>query len=225
MRKEGTMKRKFTPGMSLGFMIALLILAVLPFAGCATLGMEKEKPKDVIATDRGTVIYRDKYEFKLPPLGWSLMKNLEGGDWEMGFFKMEPGEFPSQTTFMYDDQPYGSSRDLEQRAKQYCLRFLFNSGIEEDIESQVRTQVVGLPALAISMEGENPNRGEKAKSKIYLVQKGNRIISFVCTQWRPINGTYDPAPFEQFEDFLGSFKFLQKTFYEDFEEKLQEEGL
>ena len=88
-----------------------------------------------------------------------------------------------------------------------------------------KTKIIGLDAVAISMEGENPNRKEKAKSKVYLVKKGNRVISFVCTQWRPLNGTYSQEPFDHFEAFVQSFKFLKKNFYENFEEELTKAGL
>jgi hypothetical protein len=69
--------------------------------------------------------------------------------------------------------------------------------------------------------GENPNRNEKAKSVVYLVKNGSRIISFVITQWRPMNRTFSQEPFEQFEAFVQSFKFLKKTFYEEMEEKIE----
>lgn len=203
----------------------LFIPTALLLGGCATLGIgEQQKPKDVVPTDRGTVIYLQKYEFKRPPAGWAMMKNLEGGDFELGFLKIERGDFPSQTTFIYDDQPFGSSRNLEERAKQYCTRFLFNSGMLPDVKKQEKARVMGLPVEAIYMEGENPNRGEKAKSKIYLVQKGDRIISFVCTQWRPMKGTFDQSPFDQFEEFVQSFKILKPSFYETFEAQLKQAG-
>ena len=85
--------------------------------------------------------------------------------------------------------------------------------------------VDGREAIALSLEGENPHRSEKARSKVYLVKKGNRIISFVCTMWRPINGTYGQEPFDYFETFVQSFKFLQKDFYQNFEEELTKAGL
>ena len=217
------MKRKFIPGLSMGFVVALWLVAGLIVGGCATRG--PDKPKDVVPTDRGTVIFLEKYEFKRPPAGWAMLKNLEGGDFEMGFLKMEKGDFPSQTTFIFDDQPFGSSRDLDTRAKQYCTRFLFNTGMYPEIRKQEKAEVMGLPAIALYVEGENPNRAEKAKSKIYLIQKGNRVISFVCTQWRPLKGTYDQASFEPFEEFVKSFKYLEKTFYENFEEELKKLGV
>ena len=198
--------------------IILMAVAALYFGGCATMG-EKPKPA-LVATDRGTAVYEDKYEFK-PPIGWKLLREVSGGDFEFGFFKLEKGAFPSQTTFIYDPEPFGSSRDLETRAKQYCTRFLWNSGILAEVSHQDAIQLWGHTAIAIQLAGENPNRNEKAKSVVYLVKNGSRIISFTVTQWRPMNGTFDPEPFEQFESFVQSFKFLKKTFYEEMEEKVK----
>jgi len=217
------MNHKTTLARILGTPVALAAMIAL-FAGCAAL-QPAEKPKALTPTDRGTVLFLDKYEFKRPPQNWALMKNLEGGDFELGFLVIEKGSFPSQTTFMFDEEPYGGSRDLENRAKYYCTRFLFNSGIDLRVTQREKTQINGLDAVAISMEGENPSRDEKAKSKVYLVKKGNRIVSFVCTMWRPTNGTYAQEPFDYFESFVQSFKFLKKDFYESFEEELGKAGL
>ena len=196
----------------------LLAAAGLFLGGCATTG-EKPKPA-LVATDKGTAIYEDKYEFKAP-LGWKLLRDYSGGDFEFGFLKFEKGDFPSQSTFIYDPEPFGSDQDLETRAKQYCTRFLWNSGVLAEVKKQDRIQLWGHAAIVIQLEGENPNRNEKAKSLVYLVKKGNRIISFTLTQWRPMNGTFAPEPFERFETFVQSFKFLKKTFYEEFEEKVK----
>jgi len=199
--------------------ISLLIAAGLFFGGCATLA--PKKPSALVPTDRGTVVFMGKYEFKRPPAGWVLLKNLEGGDFELGFLRMEKGGFPSQTTFIYDDEPFGSSRELERRSEQYCTRFLFNSGVLPQIQKKEKVEVMGQPALAIHLEGENPNRDEKSRSKVYLIKKGERIISFVCTQWRSLRENYDPEPFGHFEAFVQSFKFLQPTFYEELGEKMK----
>jgi len=206
----------------LGIFAGLAALAGFS-GGCATL--EPQRPPTLVPTDRGTVIYLEKYEFKRPPAGWALMKNVEGGDFELGFMKIEKGDFPTQTTFMYDEQPYGSSRDLGKRADYYCSRFLFNSGIEARVTKREKVTVMGREALVLEMGGENPVQKEKAKSTIYLVKKGNRIISFVCTQWRPLTGTFNPEPFEHFEAFVKSFKFLKKDFFEQLEEEMTKAGL
>jgi hypothetical protein len=198
--------------------IFLLLGAGLLLGGCATMG-EKPKPA-LVATDRGTAIYEDKYEFKAP-MGWKLLRDAGGGDFEFGFWKFEKGDFPSQTTIIYDPEPFGSSQELDTRAKQYCTRFLWNSGIVAEVKKQERVQLWGSPAILIQLVGENPNRNEKTSSLVYLVKKGTRTISFVITQWRPMNGTFDPEPFEQFETTVKSFKFLKKTFYEELEQKIK----
>ena len=217
---EGKAKEGRVPGTRV---ILLVMVAAFGF-GCAAL-QPAEKPKVLTPTDRGTVFFLDKYEFKQPPQNWALMKNLEGGDFELGFLLIERGAFPSQTTFMYDEEPYGGSPDLEKRAKYYCTRFLFNSGIDLRVVKQEKTTLGGREALAIYLEGENPNRDEKARSKVYLLKKGDRIVSFVCTMWRPMNGTYAQEPFDYFENFAQSFKFLKKDFYENFEDELRKAGL
>jgi hypothetical protein len=198
--------------------ILLLVVAGLFLGGCATTGV---KPKPALeATGKGTAIFEDKYEFKAP-MGWKLLREVSGGDFEFGFVKFEKGDFPSQTTFIYDPEPFGSAQDLETRAKQYCTRFLWNSGIQAAVKKLEQVQLWGHPAVVIQLDGENPNRNEKSKSVVYLVKKGDRVISFAATQWRPMNATFAPEPFEQFETFVQSFKFLKKTFYEEFEEKLK----
>ena len=109
LRKEEPMKRRERYLFRLGIFAAMAALVGLSI-GCAT--MEPKRPPAMVPTDRGTVIYLEKYEFTRPPEGWALMKNVEGGDFELGFMRIEKGDFPTQTTFMYDEQPYGSSQDL-----------------------------------------------------------------------------------------------------------------
>jgi hypothetical protein len=206
----------------LGSLIGAAVLVGL-LGGCAT--MEPKRPPAMVPTDRGTVVFLEKYEFQRPPEGWALMRNVEGGDFELGFMRIEKGDFPTQTTFMYDEFPYGSSRDLEKRADYYCTKFLFNSGIDAKLTKREKATVAGREALLLEMGGENPIQKEKAKSKIYLIKKGNRIVSFVCTQWRPLNGTFSDEPFGHYEAFVQSFKFLKKDFYEQLEEEMAKAGI
>jgi hypothetical protein len=210
------MKSKTTSKWILGvFMLGMIGFFL---GGCATTG---GKPKSALtATDRGTVLYLDKYEFKAPA-GWKLMRNLSGGDFEFGFLKLEKGEFPSQTTMFYDEEPYGSSQDLETRAKQYSAFFLAGRGISMEIKKMEKGEVAGRPGLAVHMEGENPYRNEKAKSTVYFFKTGEYVVTLACTQWRPLKGPFDPEPFQQFEVFAKSFKYLKRPFYEEIEERIK----
>jgi hypothetical protein len=207
---------------TLGTMAAIALTVGL-LGACATMG--PEKTPTLVATGQGTVVFLEKYEFKPPPKGWIMMKNVEGGDFELGFLLFEKGDFPSQTTFMYDDMPYGYSQDLQKRADYYCTKFLMNSGIDLEIKKRERLGINGRDSLVLYMEGQNNITKEKAKSRVYLVKKGNRIISFVCTQWRPLNASYSQEPFDHYETFVQSFKFVKKDFYENFEEELKKAGL
>ena len=216
------MKTRIQFKKSLGTFAAIVLIIGL-LGGCATMG--PEKAPTLVGTGQGTVVFLEKYEFKPPPQGYIMMKNVEGGDFELGFLLFEKGDFPSQTTFMYDDLPYGYSQDLEKRADYYCTKFLFNSGIDLKVEKRERLMINGREALAIYMGGENLITKEKAKSKVYLIKKGSRIISFVCTQWRPLSASYSQEPFDHYETFVNSFKFLKKDFYESFEDELKKAGL
>ena len=146
---------------------------------------------------------------------------MSEGDFEFGFLKLEKGEFPSQTTMFYDEEPYGSSRDLETRAKQYSAFFLAGRGISMEIKNIEKSEAAGRPALALHMEGENPYRNEKAKSSVYFFKTGEYVVTLACTQWRPLKGSFDPEPFQQFEGFAKSFKYLKKPFYEEIEERIK----
>ncbi len=200
------------------FGILLLTMAGLFSGGCATA----QKPKQsLVPTDRGTVLYEDKYEFKPPSPGWLLMRNLVGGDFEFGFLKIEKGDFPNQTTMFYDEEPFGNSRDLETRAKQYSIYFLAGRGIHMEIKKEENGEVAGRPALIVQMEGENPYRNEKAKSMVYFFRTGQYVVTLACTQWRPMKAAFDPGPFQEFEAFVYSFKYLKKPFYEEIEERIK----
>jgi hypothetical protein len=182
--------------------------------------MVKEKPKAVLEpTVQGTVVYEDRYEFKAPK-GWKALSPESKGDFEFGYSKFE-GQYPTQTTFAYDDEPYGSSQDLETRAKQYQTLFIAATGLIMTETSIEKSDMMGQPAIVLNTEGENPNQNEKAKSKVYLVKRGDWIVSFLCTQWRPMNSTFDPKDFEVFDTFVKSFKFLKKTFWEEIEERIK----
>ncbi len=200
------------------FRVLLLAIAGTLSGGCATA----QKPKPfLVPTDRGTALYEDKYEFQPPSPGWSLMRNLVGGDFEFGFLKIENGDFPSQTTMFYDEEPFGNSQDLEMRAKQYSTYFLSGRGIHMEIKKKENGEVAGRPALIVQMEGENPYRNEKAKSAVYFLKTGKYVVSLACTQWRPMKGMFDTEPFREFEIFVKSFRYLKKPFYEEIEERIR----
>jgi hypothetical protein len=117
-------------------------------------------------------------------------------------------------TFAYDEEPFGCSPQFEGREKEFFKRFLFNAILQFQILERKKVQVVGGEGLAVSVEGKDPVKGEKVRAKVIFGKRGDRVVGFYITQWRPMDGTYDLSAFEIFEKFASSFKFLKKSFYE-----------
>lgn len=195
-------------------MILCFVLVAAWLSGCATMGPSKPVPYNF--SSQGTVIWNDEFEFKPPPLGWKLIQVESGGEFGFGFLRAEPGQFPSQSMFVYDEEPFGCSGKFEEREGEFFKRYLWSSAISMKmrIVEEKKVNVVGGEGLAVVVEGEDPVKKEKVKSKVVFGKRGERVVAFYITQWRHIDGTYDPAAFDVFDQFVGSFKFLKKSFYE-----------
>ena len=121
---------------------ALVILSGVLLWGCATTVKQVPKPSFVV-TRQGTAVYKDKYEFKAPA-NWKILQT--DSDFEFGFLRIE-GDFPNQTSFVYDDQPYGNSQDLEKRAKQYEALYFMSTGLMKTSSKIERAERMGEPPL------------------------------------------------------------------------------
>jgi len=200
------MKRKI-------LMILCSILLMVWLAGCAMMESPKKVPYRL--TPQGAVIWEDEFEFMPPPPDWKLLRVEVGeNDINFGFMKSDPGPFPSMTTFAYDEEPFGCSPQFEGREKEFFKRFLFNAILQFQILERKKIQVVGGEGLAVLVEGKDPVKKEKVRAKVIFAKRGDRVVGFYITQWRPMDGSYDLSSFEIFDKFVGSFKFLKKSFYE-----------
>jgi len=196
------------------FFILCLFLMVALLAGCTTFQTEK-KGVPYRLTAQGTVIWEDEFEFLPPPPDWKLLRVEVGeNDINFGFTRSDPGRFPSMTSFAYDEEPFGCSTKFEEREKEFFKRFLFNAILQFQVLEKKKVQVLGAEGLAVTVEGKDPVRGEKVMAKVIFGKRGDRVVGFYITQWRPMDGTYDPAAFDIFDKFVSSFKFLKKSFYE-----------
>jgi hypothetical protein len=196
-----------------GLMIQCFLLVALLLSGCATT-QTVSKPYKLTA--QGTVIWGEEFEFKTPPLGWKVVQVESGGEFGFGFLRNDPGQFPSQSMFVYDEEPFGCSTNFEDREEEFFKRFLWATALNINMEilEKHKIQVLGGEGLAVVAEGKDPLKKEKAKSKVVFGKRGDRVVAFYLTQWRFIDGTYDPSAFDVFDEFWGSFKYLKKSFYE-----------
>jgi hypothetical protein len=197
------------------FVGSLMVVLGLWLFGCAGLQQPSER-LPVKYTDRGTVVWADEFEFKPAPPEWKVIQVESGGEFGFGFLKMDPGPFPSQSMFVYDEEPFGHSTNIEKRQEEFFERYLWASPLSKKMKTveKDKVQVVGGEGLAVTAEGKDPVSGEKVKSKVVFGKRGNRVVSWYITQWRPIDGTYDPAAFDVFDRFWQSFKYLKKSLYE-----------
>jgi hypothetical protein len=193
-------------------MILCLVLVVAWLSGCATTETTK---KPYRLSQQGTVIWEDEFEFLPPPPDWKLLRVETGeNDINFGFMRNDPGGFPSMTSFAYDEEPFGCTTKFEGREKEFFRRFLFNAIVKFEVLKRERVKVVGGEGLAVTVEGKDSVKKEKVRAKVVFGKRGDRVIGFYITQWRPINGSYDLSAFEVFDKFVASFKFLKKSFYE-----------
>jgi hypothetical protein len=194
------------------FMVICVVWVLAWLSGCATVETSKKVPYKL--SPQGTVIWQDEFEFMPPPPDWKLLIVEEEGDINFGFTRSDPGQFPSTTSFAYDEEPFGSSTKFEEREREFFKRFLFNAILQFQVLEKRKTQVLGGEGLEVITEGKDLVKGEKVRAKVVFGKRGDRVVGFYITQWRPINGTYELSAFEIFDKFVKSFKFLKKSFYE-----------
>jgi hypothetical protein len=194
------------------FMVICVVWVLAWLSGCATVETSKKVPYKL--SPQRTVIWQDEFEFMPPPPDWKLLIVEEEGDINFGFTRSDPGQFPSTTSFAYDEEPFGSSTKFEEREREFFKRFLFNAILQFQVLEKRKTQVLGGEGLEVVTEGKDLVKGEKVRAKVVFGKRGERVVGFYITQWRPINGTYELSAFEIFDKFVKSFKFLKKSFYE-----------
>jgi hypothetical protein len=201
------MKRK-------GLMILSAFLILVWVSGCAGTLDTTKKPYRV--SERRTLIWQDEFEFMIPPVGWRLVQVESGGEFGFGFIRSDPGPFPSQSVFVYDEEPFGCSTKFEEREEEFFKRYLWAAAISMNLRvlERKKISVVGGEGLEVIAEGFDPVKKEKVRSKVVFGKRGERVVSWYLTQWRPLDGSFDPSAFEVFDRFVESFKFLKKSFYE-----------
>jgi hypothetical protein len=197
-----------------GLTILCLVLVVAWLSGCASTESSKKVPYRL--TPQGMVIWEDEFEFAPPPPDWKLLRVETGeNDVTFGFMRPDPGPYPSVTTFAYDEDPFGcTAASFEGREREFFKRFLFNAILQFQVLERKKVRVVGGEGLSVWVEGKDPVKKEKVRAKVVFGKRGERIVGFYITQWRPMGGSYDPSAFEVFDKFVASFKFLKKSFYE-----------
>jgi len=194
-------------------MLLCFVWTGMMVSACAAPGTGQ---KPYTFSQQGTIIWQDEFEFKPPPSNWKVIQVEVGGEFGFGFLKVDPGPVPSQSMFVYDEEPFGCATELGERGEEFFRRYLWSTAMLADMQilEKKNVRVLGGEGLAVVAESKDPVKKEKVKSKVVFGKRGDRVVAFYLTQWRPMDGTYDPSAFEVFDRFWGSFRFLKKSFYQ-----------
>ena len=165
-------------------MILSILLVWVWVSGCATTSGTSARPYRL--SERGTLIWQDEFEFMVPPLGWNVIQVESGGEFGFGFVRSDPGPFPSQSMFVYDEEPFGCSLKFAERSEEFFKRYLWAAAISMNIKvlGTERVNVVGSEGLAVIAEGQDSVKKEKVRSKVVFGKRGERVVSWYLTQWR-----------------------------------------
>jgi hypothetical protein len=164
---------------------------------------------------KGTYVYNGEYRFTPPPPPWELLRGSETTDYVVAFYRKDPGSTLNGTVFAYDEEPYGHSRDIEERTAQFLKRFFWSSYVRANVLEKRKATVLGNEGLVLLLEGRDPVKKYKVRSKIFFGRRGERIVAFWCNQWRTFDRDYDLSAFDVFDRFVGSFGFERRSFYEN----------
>jgi hypothetical protein len=195
----------------------LAILAtLLLLSGCALSG----PPADPFAGMReasGLVLWQHEYAFKPPPPPWELLK-LDEQDYSIAFFRgcddLPPGNYPCEATFAYAEEPFGYSRDLETREKEFFRRFLWAARIDFDKPRLHPARALGEKALLAETIGRERVLKHKVLVRVVFAHRGQRVVAFYYTQWRPEGRDFDRSQLEIFQNFVDSFEFRRPSFFQ-----------
>lgn len=199
-----------------GMALTLGVLGALTWVGCAATPVKKSQPPPYRHTPEGTVVWDEEFEFVPPPDQWRLVQIEEGSEeFSFAFLKLDQCGSPCQSTFAYDEDPFGYARDdLMQRQREYFKRFLWASRVKLGEPETRPIEVFGGEGLEAIVEGEDPVKKTKVWAKVVFGRRGERVVSSYMTQWRPEGVPFDFSDVEPFDRFVKSFRFLKESFYQ-----------
>ena len=190
----------------------LLLLAGL--CGCTTTA----PPADPFAGMReplGMVVWQEEYRFSPPPSPWQLLE-LDESDYSIAFYRAcrNTERRPCQTTMAYAEEPFGYSRDLRARQEEFFRRFLWAARVEFEEPRLETISALGGEALLAETVAHERVLQDKALVQAVFAHRGERVVAFYFTQWRPADIEFDRAQLAEFRDFVDSFSFRRPSFYQ-----------
>ncbi|MBP1752597.1 MAG: hypothetical protein H6Q57_1433 [Geobacteraceae bacterium] len=197
------------------FVAAVFSICVSVEAGAETADNHAHKTSQARQNPDGTIEFGGEFKFQPPPPPWEFIQGGDAGGFAFGFYRKDPGTSRLESTFFaYDEEPYGYSRNPEERAGEFLKRFFWASHVKVAVIERKKMPVLGGEGFVVVMEGKDPVKKTKVRSKVIFGKRGERVVAFYINQWRTDDGTYDLSAFDAFDRFANSLRFLRKSFYE-----------
>jgi hypothetical protein len=187
--------------------------AALLLAACAPAAPGVVDPLARLRQADGTVVWQQEYRFAPPPAPWQLI-DLDEDDYSIAFMKLCSDGYPCQSTLAYAEEPFGYSLEFEERQAEFFKRFLWASRVNFAAPELRMVKIGGRDGLEATTVGVEPVLKHKVRCKILFFRRGERVVAFYYTQWRPEEKPFDTADEVDFMRFAESFDFLRQSFYE-----------
>lgn len=189
------------------------LCAALLLTACAPAATKVTDPLASLRQADGSVVWQQEYRFVPPPAPWQLI-DLDEDDYSIAFMKICSEGYPCQSTLAYAEEPFGYSLDFEERQTEFFKRFLWASRVTFAAPQLRKVKLADQQGLEATTVGIEPVLKHKVRCKILFFRRGERVVAFYYTQWRPEEKPFDTVDEADFDRFAESFGFLQPSFYE-----------
>jgi len=198
----------------------LCLLLAAGLLGCAPVAAREVRPQTPVeasyrVNEQGMAVFGGEFEFQPFPPEWELLSHASTGDQVIVYYRKDPGPPLDRTIVVYSEEPYGYSRNLEQRSEEFMKRFLWDAIMTKQVVERSKTRALGGEGLKLVVEARDATEGKKVKAEIVFARRGERVVAFYATQWRTMDLAYDQNAFQVFGRFVESFRVLKKSFYEE----------
>ncbi|NIQ92925.1 MAG: hypothetical protein GWO11_00970 [Desulfuromonadales bacterium] len=191
-------------------------LLFLLLGGCLT-AEDAAGPFAGLRSPDGSVLWQGEYRFVPPRPPWQLLK-LDETDYSIAFFRgcsdETPATYPCESTFAYAEEPFGYSREFEERQREFFRRFLWAARVDFEQPELTPARALGGEALQAETVGHERVLGHKVLVRVLFARRGERVVAFYFTQWRPADRPFDRSQLTAFDDFVARFDFAAPSFYQ-----------
>lgn len=196
--------------------LSLLLAGVLACA-CTPMTSPRPDPWQGMRQADGSVLWLDEYRFTPPAESWQVL-DINDRDYSLALYKpcreLPAGGSPCESTMAYAEEPFGYSRELEPRAREFLKRYLWASRVRFSAPELTPTIINGRAALLVQVAGEEPVKHHRLQARIVFMHRGERVVAFFINQWRAGDRPFSAEDFAEFDRFVAAFRFARPSFYE-----------